>query len=114
METFIYVLIVFTLAIVLLEQYSTIKILKAEKRRNQETVRNAEQQIHYLNNLQNNYDALLIYNRTIESKYVHALEQPNNFTNNELRFLISSCHPDRHGGKPMSIQVTQKLLAMRA
>jgi hypothetical protein len=33
--------------------------------------------------------------------------------NNLLKRLIMLCHPDKHGGSQMSVEVTQKLLEMR-
>ena len=36
------------------------------------------------------------------------------FSGEELRTLISLCHPDRHGGKESAVRITQKLLALRS
>jgi hypothetical protein len=33
--------------------------------------------------------------------------------NDMLKRLIMLCHPDKHGGSKMSVEITQKLLRMR-
>jgi hypothetical protein len=35
------------------------------------------------------------------------------FTSDDIDRLIRLCHPDRHGGKQVAVEMTQKLLAMR-
>lgn len=35
------------------------------------------------------------------------------FNEDEMRKLLALCHPDKHDGKPMAVEMTQKLLAMR-
>lgn len=35
------------------------------------------------------------------------------FTDEEIKVLISLCHPDRHGGKESATRMTTKLLQMR-
>ena len=40
-------------------------------------------------------------------------QQNTQFTPDELRTLLSLCHPDRHGGKESATRITQKLIAMR-
>ncbi len=40
-------------------------------------------------------------------------QQNTQFTPDELRTLLSLCHPDKHGGKESATRVTQKLIAMR-
>lgn len=35
------------------------------------------------------------------------------FTEDELTKLIQLCHPDKHGGKSMAVEMTQKLLQMK-
>lgn len=39
--------------------------------------------------------------------------QPAQFTEDEITKLIQLCHPDKHGGKPMATEMTQKLLALK-
>lgn len=34
------------------------------------------------------------------------------FTNAEVRKLLQLCHPDKHDGKPMAVEMTQKLLTL--
>jgi hypothetical protein len=41
-------------------------------------------------------------------------ETPAQFTADELQRLILLCHPDKHDGKPMATEMTQKLLKMKA
>lgn len=38
---------------------------------------------------------------------------PTQFTADELKKLILLCHPDKHDGKPMATEMTQKLLKMK-
>lgn len=40
-------------------------------------------------------------------------QQNNQFSEAELRTLLSLCHPDKHGGKESATRITQKLIAMR-
>lgn len=40
-------------------------------------------------------------------------QQNNQFSEAELRTLLSLCHPDKHGGKESATCITQKLIAMR-
>jgi hypothetical protein len=40
-------------------------------------------------------------------------EQPELFSKEDLRKLISLCHPDRHGGSKVAVEVTQKLLLLK-
>lgn len=40
-------------------------------------------------------------------------QQTTQFTDAELRMLITLCHPDKHAGKESATRMTQKLLAMR-
>lgn len=40
-------------------------------------------------------------------------QQNTQFSEAELRTLISLCHPDKHGGKLSATHITQKLIAMR-
>ena len=40
-------------------------------------------------------------------------QQNTQFTPDELRTLLSLCHPDKHGGKESATRITQKLIAMR-
>lgn len=35
------------------------------------------------------------------------------FTQDEIEKLLDLCHPDKHGGKRMAVEITQKLLKMR-
>ena len=35
------------------------------------------------------------------------------FTEDELAKLVLLCHPDKHDGKPMATEMTQKLLAIK-
>ncbi len=39
--------------------------------------------------------------------------RPSPFTDDEITKLINLCHPDKHGGKPMATEMTQKLLQMK-
>ena len=34
------------------------------------------------------------------------------FTQTEVRKLLQLCHPDKHDGKPMAVEMTQKLLTL--
>lgn len=38
---------------------------------------------------------------------------PTSLSPGDLKRLISLCHPDKHGGKPMAVEMTQKLLSLR-
>lgn len=40
-------------------------------------------------------------------------QQNTQFSEAELRTLLSLCHPDKHGGKESATRITQKLIAMR-
>jgi hypothetical protein len=40
-------------------------------------------------------------------------DAPPQFTPEEIRNLIFLCHPDRHNGKAIAVQMTQKLLKLR-
>jgi hypothetical protein len=35
------------------------------------------------------------------------------FTEEEIKKLLMLCHPDKHNGKQMAVEMTQKLLALR-
>lgn len=35
------------------------------------------------------------------------------FTEEEITKLINLCHPDKHDGKPMATEMTQKLLSLK-
>lgn len=35
------------------------------------------------------------------------------FSEEELTKLINLCHPDKHDGKPMAVEMTQKLLTLK-
>lgn len=35
------------------------------------------------------------------------------FDEDDIKRLLNLCHPDKHGGKPMAVDMTQKLLKMR-
>lgn len=35
------------------------------------------------------------------------------FSQEEIRKLISLCHPDKHDGKQMAVEMTQKLLQLK-
>ena len=37
----------------------------------------------------------------------------NQFGEDDIKKMLLLCHPDKHGGKQIAIEVTQKLLAMR-
>jgi hypothetical protein len=37
----------------------------------------------------------------------------HNFTQEEIKKLLMLCHPDKHNGKQMAVEMTQKLLALR-
>jgi hypothetical protein len=39
---------------------------------------------------------------------------PTQFTADDLQRLILLCHPDKHDGKAMATEMTQKLLKMKA
>lgn len=41
------------------------------------------------------------------------LAAPNPFSQEDIRRLISLCHPDKHDGKPMAVEMTQKLLSLK-
>lgn len=36
------------------------------------------------------------------------------FTDAELKKLLMLCHPDKHDGKPLAVEMTQKLNALRS
>jgi hypothetical protein len=38
---------------------------------------------------------------------------PPQFTQEEIRRLILLCHPDKHDGKIIAVEMTQKLIRMR-
>lgn len=38
---------------------------------------------------------------------------PPQFTKEEITKLIMLCHPDKHHGKPMAVELTQKLLKLK-
>lgn len=38
---------------------------------------------------------------------------PTVLSTEDIKRLISLCHPDKHGGKPMAVEMTQKLLSLR-
>lgn len=40
-------------------------------------------------------------------------EPEQQFTGDELKVLISLCHPDKHGGKAIATEMTQKLIELR-
>ena len=40
------------------------------------------------------------------------ISQPQ-FTEEELKKLLQLCHPDKHGGKQMAVDMTAKLLQLR-
>lgn len=40
-------------------------------------------------------------------------QQNTQFSEAELRTLLSLCHPDKHGGKESATRITQKLIALR-
>ena len=39
--------------------------------------------------------------------------EPQIFSQEDIKRLIFLCHPDKHGGKEMSHEITKKLLLMR-
>ncbi len=41
------------------------------------------------------------------------LNSPKQFTQEEIQKLILLCHPDKHDGKPMAVELTQRLIKMR-
>lgn len=45
--------------------------------------------------------------------FLNGQQQNTQFSEAELRTLLSLCHPDRHGGKESATRITQKLIAMR-
>lgn len=40
-------------------------------------------------------------------------ESPQQFTQEEIKKLLMLCHPDKHNGKQMAQDITNKLLTMR-
>lgn len=42
-----------------------------------------------------------------------ATPTPTVLSTGDIKRLISLCHPDKHGGKPMAVEMTQKLLSLR-
>lgn len=49
----------------------------------------------------------------LDGKLPNQQQQNTQFSEAELRTLISLCHPDKHGGKLSATHITQKLIAMR-
>lgn len=41
------------------------------------------------------------------------MEVESQFSADELTKLINLCHPDKHDGKPMAVEMTQKLLQLK-
>lgn len=41
------------------------------------------------------------------------LAAPSPFSQEDIRRLIHLCHPDKHDGKPMAVEMTQKLLSLK-
>jgi len=41
------------------------------------------------------------------------LGPPQQFNGKEIKQLLSLCHPDKHGGKDLAKNITQKLLLLR-
>lgn len=44
---------------------------------------------------------------------IHPPPQPNPFTQEEIQKMLMLCHPDKHDGKQMAVEITQKLIKMR-
>lgn len=42
-----------------------------------------------------------------------SLAQNNPFSQEDIRRLISLCHPDKHDGKKIAVEMTQKLLSLK-
>lgn len=42
-----------------------------------------------------------------------SLAAPNPFSQEDIRRLISLCHPDKHDGKQIAVEMTQKLLSLK-
>lgn len=49
----------------------------------------------------------------LNGKYPNNKTQPQ-FSDDELTKIIMLCHPDKHDGKPMATEMTQKLLSIKA
>jgi hypothetical protein len=66
--------------------------------------------------LQGDWNALIrrINNLGGERFLKHATLQPTpHFSEDELTKLIMLCHPDKHDGKSMATEMTQRLLALK-
>jgi hypothetical protein len=42
-----------------------------------------------------------------------AVPRAEQFSKEEIAKLIQLCHPDKHDGKPMAVEITQRLLDMK-
>jgi hypothetical protein len=70
------------------------------------------------NNLNDQWNALVARINSLGGDYflLHAkipADQTPQFTADDLQRLIQLCHPDRHDGKPLATQMTQKLLKVK-
>lgn len=75
------------------------------------------------------YDELMITHNQLVDEYNRLVHKSNSlidrlkmlekseslikFSSDDFRKLLLLCHPDKHGGKTIAHEVTQKLLAMR-
>lgn len=58
------------------------------------------------------YNNLLNYSKTLEVVVTDSSFTPM-FTSDEIKSLITLCHPDKHNGKLIATQLTQRLLELR-
>lgn len=60
-------------------------------------------------------DIIELYESELRTLERNQLKQNSTgqFTDSEIKSLISLCHPDKHNGKASATNITQKLLKMR-
>ncbi len=96
--------------------------LKAELARVKDQLLSVQTQLDYRNQewnkLVNRINALGGDEFLRHAKLPHQLPKPwrqqeQQFSRDEIKVLISLCHPDKHKGKSSAVDMTQKLLKIR-
>lgn len=52
-------------------------------------------------------------NGKVLTKVLERERKRNRISTDDIRKLIQLCHPDRHDGSPLAVEMTQKLLKMK-
>lgn len=89
-------------------------IYDAMERRAVQAERNSARYEFAFFQLRNKWDALVTrINAKGGEEFLTQDQTQSQFSEAELTKLIMLCHPDKHGGKPMATELTQKLLQLK-